>query len=87
MPPQFPAAVTPPKYPFGTHCRWLLQPHADAGVVIGQVYAPDERDAPTRWSWVYLILLQPSSPSWGWIVADWVDEADLEPLEPSGRLG
>ncbi|GAB4232074.1 MAG: hypothetical protein Kow00121_60190 [Elainellaceae cyanobacterium] len=84
LPPQFPQSVAPPKYAFGTHCRWALQPHADAGVVIGQVYAPDQREDPVQWSWVYLILLHPSSPSWGWIVADWVDEADLEPL-PSPR--
>lgn len=80
LPPQFPQTVAPPKYAFGTHCRWTLQPHRDWGIVIGQVYAPDQREEPTQWSWVYLILLHPQSPSGGWIVADWVDEADLEPL-------
>lgn len=83
LPPQFPQAVAPPKYTFGTPCRWVPQPHRDWGIVIGQVYAPDERDDPIRWSWVYLLLLHPDSPSWGWIVADWVDEDDLEPLDLS----
>jgi len=83
LPSDFPEAVASPKYAFGTHCRWIPQPHRDWGIVIGQVYAPDEREDPTHWSWVYLLLLHPHSPSWGWIVADWVDEADLEPLHPS----
>ena len=80
FPSNFPEAVTSPKYAFGTQCRWTLPPHRDWGIVIGQVYAPDQREDPTQWSWVYLILLHPHSPSGGWIAADWVDEQDLELL-------
>lgn len=82
IPHEFPETVAAPKYAFGTHCRWIPQPYRDWGIVIGQVYAPDEREEPTRWSWVYLILLHSHSPSGEWIVADWVDEEDLEPLRP-----
>ena len=86
LPSQFPETIAPPKYAFGTHCRWTPQPHRDCGIVIGQVYAPDEREEPVRWSWVYLLLLHPGSASGGWIVADWVDEEDLEPLHLPGGL-
>lgn len=67
------------KYPLGTRCRCVPTPQTDWGTVIGQIYAPDQKNS-HQWSWLYLLLLDSDSPSRGWIVADWVDEEDLELL-------
>jgi hypothetical protein len=86
LPPGFPNAIGLPKYPVGSRCRWVPMPATDWGIVIGQAYAPSKLDdaASTRWDWSYLLLLDADSPSRQWLLADWVDEADLEfsPTQP-----
>jgi hypothetical protein len=85
IPPDF-AAAQVPKYSIGSRCRLVSQPCSEWGTIIGQIYAPvfkdldKARQKTDRWSWIYLILLDADSPSRGWIIADWVDEEDLELL-------
>ncbi|HEY9627178.1 MAG TPA: hypothetical protein V6C84_07740 [Coleofasciculaceae cyanobacterium] len=76
-----------PQYSLGTRCRWILTLQTDWGTVIGQIYAPDLNNSHeiSQWSWLYLLLLDLDSPSRSWVVADWVDEKDLE-LLPSEQL-
>jgi hypothetical protein len=78
-----------PKYSLGSRCRLTPQPCSERGRIIGQIYAPVFKDLDKtglkkidQWSWIYLILLDADSPSRGWIIADWVDEEDLELLPP-----
>jgi hypothetical protein len=84
------AAAQLPKYSIGNRCRLAPQTHSEWGTIIGQIYAPvfkdldKARQKTDRWSWIYLILLDTDSPSRGWIIADWVDEEDLE-LLPAGQ--
>lgn len=84
LPLAFPKTVAVPKYPVGARCGWIPTPQTDWGTVIGQVYAPHLTDAQSapQWSWLYLLLLDPDSPSRGWIAADLVSEEDLELLAP-----
>lgn len=84
-PPDFTAAQLP-KYSIGSRCRSAPQTHSEWGTIIGQIYAPvfkelgKTRQKTDWWSWIYLVLLDADSPSRGWIIADWVDEEDLELL-------
>lgn len=84
LPSGFPEPLTIPRYSIGMHCRWIPSPQTDWGTVIGQVYAPDSATEPgnSQWSWLYLLLLDPDSPSCGWVDVDWVSEEDLELLPP-----
>jgi hypothetical protein len=86
IPPDF-AAAQVPKYSIGSRCRLVPQPCSEWGTIIGQIYAPVFKDLDKarqkkidQWSWIYLVLLDTDSPSRGWIIADWVDEEDLELL-------
>lgn len=89
IPPDF-AAAQLPKYSIGSRCRLAPQTHSEWGTIIGQIYAPvfkdlgKSRQKADWWSWIYLVLLDADSPSRGWIIADWVDEEDLE-LLPAGQ--
>ncbi|WP_225895243.1 hypothetical protein [Leptolyngbya sp. NIES-2104] len=86
LPADFPNTISLPKYPVGSRCRWIPTPATDWGIVIGQTYIPSRAEAAlTQWAWSYLLLLDADSPSRQWLVADWVDEADLEffPTQPS----
>lgn len=82
LPAHFPEAVSSPKYSIGSRCRWIPTPATDWGTVIGQIYIPDSIGGRTAdcWIWAYLLLLDPDSPSRQWLVTDWVDEENLEPL-------
>lgn len=88
-PPDFGAAQLP-KYSVGSRCRSSPQSLSEWGTIIGQIYAPVFKDSDRarqktdQWSWIYLVLLDIDSPSRGWIIADWVDEEDLE-LLPAGQ--
>lgn len=85
LPPGFPNTIGLPKYPVGSRCRWVPTPATDWGIVIGQAYIPSRVEAAsTQWDWSYLLLLDDDSPSRQWLLADWVDETDLEffPLNP-----
>lgn len=85
LPLNFPEAVSVPRYALGTRCRWIPMPETDWGTIIGQVYTPQESQGAEipQWSWIYLLLLDSSSPSHQWLLADWVDEEDLELLPSS----
>ncbi|MCU0550084.1 MAG: hypothetical protein MUC48_12110 [Leptolyngbya sp. Prado105] len=39
-----------------------------------------EHSPEVQWSWLYLLLLDPDSPSQQWLLADWVEEEQLELL-------
>jgi hypothetical protein len=80
LPPNFPETTSCPKYQMGSRCRWIPNPHTDWGTIIGQIYSPYRLDpsSEVRWSWLYLLLLDPDSPSQQWLVADWVEEEQLE---------
>ena len=82
LPADFPKAVSSPKYSIGCRCQWIPTPATDWGTVIGQIYIPNSTEGKTadRWIWAYLLLLDPDSPSRQWLVTDWVDEENLEPL-------
>jgi hypothetical protein len=82
LPPGSPKSVDSPKYQVGERCRWIPTQHTDWGSIIGHIYLPrsDSSHETPQWSWIYLILLDADSPSRGWIIADWVDEEDLELL-------
>jgi hypothetical protein len=90
-PPNF-AAAQLPKYSIGSRCRLAPQPHSEWGTIIGQIYAPvfkdldKARQKTDQWSWIYLVLLDADSPSRGWIIADWVDEEDLELVSAGQNL-
>ncbi len=88
LPTHFPDGINSPKYPIGSRCRWVPNPATDWGTVIGQIYVPSrtENKAATQWIWTYLLLLDPNSPSRQWLVADWVDEENLEPLPTESTL-
>lgn len=87
VPPGFPNTIGLPKYSVGSRCRWIPTPATDWGIVIGQAYIPSKSEdaISIRWAWSYLLLLDVDSPSRQWLLADWVDEADLEffPTQPS----
>ncbi|BAU13948.1 hypothetical protein LEP3755_44910 [Leptolyngbya sp. NIES-3755] len=87
LPPGFPNTIGLPKYPVGSRCRWIPTPATDWGIVIGQAYVPSKSEDTTltQWAWSYLLLLDVDSPSRQWLLADWVDETDLEffPTQPS----
>ncbi|GAP97965.1 hypothetical protein [Leptolyngbya sp. NIES-2104] len=83
LPMQFPDAIARPQFAIGDRCRWIPNPATDWGMVIGQVFVPIEADQSElqQWAWVYLLLLDSDSPSRSWLIADWVEEADLELYE------
>lgn len=85
LPVGFPADTKLPKYALGDRCRWIPNPNTDWGVVIGQIYAPAATEPPcdSQWLWLYLLLLDADSPSRQWLMADWVEEQELERLPDS----
>lgn len=85
LPARLPPAIPNPTYPLGSRCRWIPNPHTDWGTIIGQIYSPYHLDhsSEVQWSWLYLLLLDPDSPSQQWLVADWVEEEQLELLTSS----
>lgn len=82
LPTRLPQTIPNSTYPLGSRCRWIPNPHTDWGTIIGQIYSPYRlgRSSEVRWSWLYLLLLDPDSPSQPWLVADWVEEEQLELL-------
>lgn len=72
--------VQPPRYSVGSRCRTVPTPHTEWGTVIGHIYAPvlESSGEVRQWSWIYLLLLEPDSPSRDWVLGDWVEEEDLE---------
>jgi hypothetical protein len=81
----FPETATTPKYPIGHRCRWIPMTTTDWGTIIGQVFAPigtNQTDIP-QWGWLYLVFLDPDSPSRSWVVAEWAEEDDIELLKLS----
>jgi len=76
-----------PRYSIGDRCRWIPMSTTDWGTVVGTVVLPEVRpDGPVVWSWVYLILLDPNSPSRQWVAADWAEASELERL-PTANAG
>jgi hypothetical protein len=82
LPARLPQAIPNPAYSLGSRCRWIPNPHTDWGTIIGQIYSPYRLDhsSEVQWSWLYLLLLDPDSPLQQWLVADWVEEEQLELL-------
>lgn len=66
-----------PGYSDGTCVKWKqLTKNTDWGIIIGRFYAYASHIS--QWSWKYVVLLDKSSPSSDWIVADTAWEEDLE---------
>lgn len=84
LPTNFSKHLPTPKYSVGDRCRWIPMPETDWGTVMGSVYAPDHFNSypKSRSAWVYLLLLDIDSPSRQWTETDWVDEEDLELIDP-----
>ncbi len=78
LPAGFPQSVAPPKLWIGSRCRW----GSDIGTVIGQVFTASEAlEESIPGVWLYLLWLDADSPSRRWLVADWAEEDDLEPIQ------
>lgn len=77
--PTFFLDAQPPTFAFGAKVRWLplddLVP-SDFGLIVGRFYGylPERM----RWSWCYVILLDPDCPSARWCSVDTAWESDLE---------
>lgn len=69
-----------PRFLYGDRLRWISNGETtDWGIAIGRFYSFATHRG--RWQWCYLIWLNETSPSFGWIKADIAWEDDLEPLE------
>lgn len=80
LPTGFPQSVAPPKLWIGSRCRW----GCDTGTIIGQVFTALEAiEESIGGVWLYLLWLDAESPSRQWLIADWAEEDDLEPLQIS----
>lgn len=82
VPFNFPDQIQAPRFSIGSRCRWIPQLSSDWGIVIGQVLLPTTATTHPQidWQWVYLLMLDASSPSHRWTAIDWVSEDDLEPF-------
>ncbi|MBD2069801.1 hypothetical protein H6F93_20175 [Leptolyngbya sp. FACHB-671] len=79
LPTNFPD-VEIPQFLYGDRLQWLSNGEAtDWGVVIGRFYSFAPHSC--RWTWCYLLWLDPNSLSSNWISADIAWEEDLEPME------
>lgn len=86
LPKDFPTELATPKYDIGTRCRWIpLSTPIDRGTIIGRVVVPSGSTGQQlqHWGWLYLVFLDPDSPSHSWVVAEWAEEDDIELLQMS----
>ncbi|WP_242042140.1 hypothetical protein [Leptolyngbya sp. FACHB-541] len=75
LPEKFPHTTSAPKFNLGDLVCWHPLPSQDFGTIVGLQYAPASHLK--AWSWRYLILLSPASPSRAWVQADLAWEDDL----------
>lgn len=79
LPNNFPN-VEIPHYSEGKKVRWKSTlENSDWGIVIGRFYAYASHLC--RWTWKYVVLLDKTSPSSAWCVADTAWEEDLEEVD------
>jgi hypothetical protein len=77
---ELPDSLPNPHFIPATHVRWKPLPAdpdtTDTGITIGSFYAPSQHG----WNWKYLVLLDRSSYSRQFCIADTAWESDLEKL-------
>jgi hypothetical protein len=81
-----PQELEVPKYDIGSRCQWVPPTElTDRGTIIGRAFLPfgKTEQGCLSWSWLYLVFLDPDSPSRSWVVAEWAGEDDIEVLQTS----
>ena len=86
LPECFPQKLAVPKHDIGTRCQWVPPTDlTDRGTIIGRAFVPvgKKEQGCLGWNWLYLVFLDPDSPSRSWVVAEWVGENDIEVIQAS----